>query len=285
MGFPGGTSGKELICQCRRHNRHGVWSLQWEDPLQEEMATHSSILAWEIPWTEEPGGLQSMRSQSRTRLSTHAHTHTLSYNLGTALRALLHSLPLSWWACGEQSIFICLSSRAIHSLYMLKNPVPIEAQTKYCSFSSINKWVYPLSFSVLLVQLVWMIIFFFLLQEATSDVTWFISSCFAVETHTERLNDLLTANNHRDIKAVIFTWCWLYCARTNKLKWLPQPQQRQQPTDRVLCQCFSQSLSWDLTHGSVDENGICQILGCYMLKFLNLKTGTYQVLRRQYSSF
>ena len=36
-----------------------VQSLSWEDPLEEEMATHSSILAWEIPWTEEPGGLQS----------------------------------------------------------------------------------------------------------------------------------------------------------------------------------------------------------------------------------
>ena len=42
-----------------------VWveSLGQEDPLEEEMATHSSILAWEIPWTEEPGGLQSMGSQ------------------------------------------------------------------------------------------------------------------------------------------------------------------------------------------------------------------------------
>ena len=38
-----------------------VPSLGWEDPLEEEMATHSSILFWEIPWTEEPGGLQSMR--------------------------------------------------------------------------------------------------------------------------------------------------------------------------------------------------------------------------------
>ena len=38
-------------------------SLAWEDPLEEEMATHSSILAWRIPWTEEPGGLQSMGSQ------------------------------------------------------------------------------------------------------------------------------------------------------------------------------------------------------------------------------
>ena len=46
-----------------------VRSLGQEDPLEEEMATHSSILAWRIPWTEEPGGLQSMGSQSWTQLS------------------------------------------------------------------------------------------------------------------------------------------------------------------------------------------------------------------------
>ena len=47
-----------------------VRSLGLEEPLEKEMATHSSILAWRIPWTEEPGGLQSMESQkSRTRLS------------------------------------------------------------------------------------------------------------------------------------------------------------------------------------------------------------------------
>ena len=40
-----------------------VRSLDWEDPLEEGMATHSSILAWEIPWTEEPGRLQSIGSQ------------------------------------------------------------------------------------------------------------------------------------------------------------------------------------------------------------------------------
>ena len=45
-----------------------VQSLGWEDPLEEEMATHSSILALEIPWTEESGGLQSMGSQSGTQL-------------------------------------------------------------------------------------------------------------------------------------------------------------------------------------------------------------------------
>ena len=41
----------------------GVRSLGWEDPLEEGMATHSSILVWRIPWTEEPDGLQSMGSQ------------------------------------------------------------------------------------------------------------------------------------------------------------------------------------------------------------------------------
>ena len=40
-----------------------VWFLGWEDSLEEGMATHSSVLAWKIPWTEEPGGLQSMGLQ------------------------------------------------------------------------------------------------------------------------------------------------------------------------------------------------------------------------------
>ena len=40
-----------------------VWSLGWEDPLEKEMVTHSSILAWRIPWTEKPGKLQSMGLQ------------------------------------------------------------------------------------------------------------------------------------------------------------------------------------------------------------------------------
>ena len=42
--------------------------LGWDDRLEEGMATHSSILAWRVPWTEEPGGLQSTGSQSQTRL-------------------------------------------------------------------------------------------------------------------------------------------------------------------------------------------------------------------------
>ena len=46
-----------------------VQSLGREDPLEKEMATHSSTLAWKIPWTEKPGRLQSMVAKSRTRLS------------------------------------------------------------------------------------------------------------------------------------------------------------------------------------------------------------------------
>ena len=53
-------SGKESICQYRRQRFN---PLGREDPLEKEMATHSSILAWKISWTEEPDGLQSMGSQ------------------------------------------------------------------------------------------------------------------------------------------------------------------------------------------------------------------------------
>ena len=53
-----------------------VLSLGQEDPLEKEMATHSSVLAWKIPWMEEPGRLQSMGSQSQTRLSNFTFTLT-----------------------------------------------------------------------------------------------------------------------------------------------------------------------------------------------------------------
>ena len=59
-GFPGGSDGKEPAWMLETW----VQSLGWEDPMEKEMATHSSILAWRIPWMEEPGGLQSTGSQS-----------------------------------------------------------------------------------------------------------------------------------------------------------------------------------------------------------------------------
>ena len=56
-GLPWWLRGKESTCECRK-----VQSLSWEDALENKMATHSSIPAWEIPWTEDTGGLQSMGS-------------------------------------------------------------------------------------------------------------------------------------------------------------------------------------------------------------------------------
>ena len=59
MGFPGGSDGKEFAC-----NAGDVGLIPGlEDPLEKEMATHSSIPVWRIPWTEEPGGLESTGSQ------------------------------------------------------------------------------------------------------------------------------------------------------------------------------------------------------------------------------
>ena len=60
VGFPGSSGSNESTC-----NAEETWvpSLSWEDPLEKEMATHSSILAWGIPRTEEPTELQSIGSQ------------------------------------------------------------------------------------------------------------------------------------------------------------------------------------------------------------------------------
>ena len=82
LGFAGGSSGKEPACQGRRHKRHflRVWrvrSLGREDPLEEGMATHSSIPAWRIPRTEEPGGLQSTGSQRVGHDLAHMHAQLL----------------------------------------------------------------------------------------------------------------------------------------------------------------------------------------------------------------
>ena len=53
--------------------------LGWKDPLEEERATHSSILAWKMPWTEEPGGLQSVRLQRVRQHWAHMNKHTLTH--------------------------------------------------------------------------------------------------------------------------------------------------------------------------------------------------------------
>ena len=98
-GFPGGASGKEPTCQCRRHKRQ-IWSLGWEDPLEEGMAAHSSILTWRIPWTEKPGGLQFIGSKRiGHNWNDLAHMDTLVVILfwifwGSAILFSIEAVPL-----------------------------------------------------------------------------------------------------------------------------------------------------------------------------------------------
>ena len=77
-GFPCGSGGKNLPAM----QETWVQSLGWEDPLEKGMATHSRILAWKIPWTEEPGGLQSMEWQRvGHNWSKLTHMHTFLYSI------------------------------------------------------------------------------------------------------------------------------------------------------------------------------------------------------------
>ena len=61
--FPGGSLVAQVVKNLPAAQDTQVQSLGWEDPLEKEMATHSSILAWRISWTEEPGRLQSLGLQ------------------------------------------------------------------------------------------------------------------------------------------------------------------------------------------------------------------------------
>ena len=83
-GFLGGSVVKNLPVPETR-----VQFLGWEHPLEKEMATHCSILAWEIPWTEEPGRLQSIGSQRvrQDQVTEHAHTSG-NYKSDTMLNIL-----------------------------------------------------------------------------------------------------------------------------------------------------------------------------------------------------
>ena len=98
MRFSGSVVKNELPVQ----EMQGTWvqSLGQEDPLEEEMVTHSSILACEVPWTEEPGRLLSTGSQSQTWLSTYAcYYYHFNNNFGNVICSSqrffpFHQLPL-----------------------------------------------------------------------------------------------------------------------------------------------------------------------------------------------
>ena len=116
LSFPSGSDSKESACNAGQ-------SLGWEDLLEKGMAIHSSVLAWRIPWTEEPGGLHSMGLQRvRHDWGTHTftftspfHSNSLAYVLpdfkcssSTSSGSLSDPFGLRWFMLFEaQSYFYC----------------------------------------------------------------------------------------------------------------------------------------------------------------------------------
>ena len=141
MGFPGSSAGKESACNARDpgsisgsgkspgegigyplkyswsslvaqmvKNLPAMWeiwvgSLGQEDPLEKGMAVHSSILAWRIPWTEEPGGLRSMGSQ-RVGYDWATNTHTQTHITHTTHR---HTATTKWTLWHTVHFQVCFS--------------------------------------------------------------------------------------------------------------------------------------------------------------------------------
>ena len=96
-----------------------VRSMGQEDPREYEMSTHSRILAWRIPWTEEPGGLQSMRSQrvGHNKATEHTCTESLGRHLGFS-----------------RNFFFVFIRLFIFVLTKCSSLRPLQASTKCCSY-------------------------------------------------------------------------------------------------------------------------------------------------------
>ena len=116
LGFSDGSDGKESACNAGDTQQMQVWSLGLEDPHEEEMVIPSNILPWRIPWTEEPGGLQSMGSQ---RVGHNWMTNTNTWSFVAKVMCLL---------------FIMLSRCVVDSLVaeMVKN-LPAMQETQVLS--------------------------------------------------------------------------------------------------------------------------------------------------------
>ena len=119
-----------------------VWSLGWEDALEEGLATHSSILAWKIPWTEEPGRLQSMGLQSRTPLkwlSTHAHKEIIN---------LIRKPPSElghWLGISSSFEHFLQLDEPLKRFFLTQGPwFPFSMSTSFRTFILVNSFSAPL---------------------------------------------------------------------------------------------------------------------------------------------
>ena len=106
LGFPSGSAIKNLLAM-QEMQEAWVQSLGWEDSLEMEMATHCSILAWTIPWTEEPGGLQSTGSQ------------TARHDLGTGYTCTISLF--AYKLISMKTISVCAYKLKSYIFYIYKN--------------------------------------------------------------------------------------------------------------------------------------------------------------------
>ena len=108
-----------------------VWSLGWEDPLGKEMATHSSILAWRIPWTEEPGGLQSTGSQRVGHDWATSLSFTFIFSSFTIICLVIDFLIYSTWT-------VCLFKNIVNQVCPVLDSFPFMHTQFFSSKNSIR---------------------------------------------------------------------------------------------------------------------------------------------------
>ena len=121
MGFPGGASGKESPYQCRRFKRCR-FDLGQPDPLEKEMATHSSILAWKIPQAEEPGRLQSMGPQ---RVRHNSTEHSTAANMFSKMAGYRINMKIT--------CIIADDNRCLVRMWRYWNPHTADEDVKCCT--------------------------------------------------------------------------------------------------------------------------------------------------------
>ena len=126
IGFPGA----QIVKNPPTMQETWVWSLGWKDPLEEDKATHSSILAWRISWTEEPGGLQSKGSQ---RIG---HDWATKHSIQCCIYGVVNLTHLIRLVCTFASASPCFPHPLLPSpwqpLYSRNSMIPHVSDTERC---------------------------------------------------------------------------------------------------------------------------------------------------------
>ena len=111
VGFPGGTSGKESACECRRHKRHGFDPWVRKIPWRRKRQPTPIFFTWRIPWTKEPGGPQSMGMQ---RVRQWLTKHTPKFWQLELNRLVSYDFFLTKWHMWIINIYIIFSKNLLN---------------------------------------------------------------------------------------------------------------------------------------------------------------------------